>query len=140
MTPRRLKVLIAGLPSDSLYKSTVCGITDGQRWGLRDSVLANIHDLLVASFGVAYVGVTGKQPPKINTFPRPETEADLERKAAEAEENARAEDYLALLSSGALAGQEAPGASGWVNGLPTHRPQLPEGTEQLPQTGGTTTT
>ncbi|MFD0210810.1 hypothetical protein ACFVH9_17155 [Streptomyces hirsutus] len=140
MTPRRLRVLINGLPSDSLYKSKLYGIANGQRWGLRDSMLANMHDLLVAHFGVAYVGVTHKQPPKIDTFPRPETEADLERKAVEAEKNARAEDYLELLSSGALAGQQAPGTSDWVDGIPADRPPLPSGTEQLPEAGGTTTT
>ncbi|MFE7029445.1 hypothetical protein ACFU9Y_03980 [Streptomyces sp. NPDC057621] len=138
MTPRRLRVLINGLPSDSLYRSKVGGITDGQRWGLRDSMLANIHDLLVAQFGVAYVGVTHKQPPKIDAFPRPTFASGKTREDAQA--NARAEEYLELLSSGALAGQEAPGAHRWINGIPADRQTLRSGTEQLPETGGATTT
>ncbi|MGW3154002.1 hypothetical protein [Streptomyces sp. NPDC001089] len=138
MTVRRLRVLINGLPSDSLYRSKVNGITDGQRWGLRDSMLANVHDLLVAIFGVIYVQTTHKQPPKIDTFPRPTFKGSETREVAQA--NARADEYLELLSSGALEGHQAPGSSGWVNGIPAHRQALPSGTEQLPETGGTTTT
>ncbi|MER6112431.1 hypothetical protein [Streptomyces hirsutus] len=138
MTPRRLRVLINGLPSDSLYRSKLGGITDGQRWGLQHSMLANIHDLLVAHFGVAYVGVTSKQPPKIDTFPRPAFTGRQTREDAQA--NARAEEYLELLSSGALSGQQAPGAPRWVNGIPANRQAEPSGTEKLPEAGGTTTT
>ncbi|MEU6635706.1 hypothetical protein [Streptomyces rochei] len=109
MTVRRLKVLIAGLPSHSLYKTRLRGIADGQRWGDETYLLAFIADMLQAQYGVAYVGVTNKQPPQMTPYPRPETEADVSRKAEEAQANARAEDYLELLSSGALAGQQAPG-------------------------------
>ncbi|MEV5429113.1 hypothetical protein [Streptomyces sp. NPDC052701] len=107
MTVRRLKVLIAGLPSHSPYKAKLRGITDGQRWGDETYLLAYIADMLQAIYGVSYVGVTNKQPPQMTPYPRPE--ADQRETAEEAEANARAEDYLELLSSGALEGQQVPG-------------------------------
>ncbi|MER6748053.1 hypothetical protein ACFW6C_09250 [Streptomyces fungicidicus] len=107
MTIRRLKILIAGLPSHSLYKARLRGITDGQRWGDETYLLAFIADMLQAQYGVAYVGVTNKQPPQMTPYPRPETEADVARRAEEAQANNRADAYLELLSSGVLEGQQA---------------------------------
>jgi hypothetical protein len=136
---RQLKVLIDGLPSHSLYKAKLRGVTDGQRWGDLEYLLAFIADMLQAQYGVAYVGVTHKQPPQMAPYPRPEM---VERGTAEAAQaNARAEEYLELLANGALAGQKAPGESGWISGTPADRVRLlPSGVEQLPETGGATTT
>ncbi|MGW0136238.1 hypothetical protein [Streptomyces sp. NPDC003299] len=133
MTVRRLRVLMAGLPSNSLYKARLRGITDGQRWGDAEYLLAFIADILQAQYGVQYVGVTHKKPPQMNPYPRPELE---DREAPEAEQaNARAEEYLELLSSGALAGQST-SSSGWVEGAVG---SIPTGMEQLPGTGDTAT-
>ncbi|MFE0451597.1 hypothetical protein ACFW2D_09950 [Streptomyces sp. NPDC058914] len=107
MTVRRLKVLIDGLPSHSLYKARLRGIADGQRWGDETYLLAFIADMLQAQYGVSYVGVTNKQPPQMTPYPRPEREERETREQVEA--NTRAEDYLELLQSGALEGQQAPG-------------------------------
>ncbi|MFI1409417.1 hypothetical protein ACH4Y0_05725 [Streptomyces sp. NPDC020707] len=139
MTHRRLRVLMNGLPSHSMYKAKLRGITDGQRWGDDTYLLAFIADMLQAQYGVAYVGVTGKQSPSMTPYPRPEF---VSRTAVEEESaNARAEAYLELLSSGALEGQQAPDQSAWIEGAPAdHRGLLPSGIEQLPETGGTTTT
>jgi hypothetical protein len=132
MTVRRLKVLIAGLPSHSLYKSRLRGITDGQRWGDETYLLAFIADMIQAQYGVAYVGVTNKQPPQMTPYPRPETEADLARRAEEAQADARAEDYLELLSSGALEGREAPGLTSGT-GAPGEVPRSLPDAVQPPQ-------
>jgi hypothetical protein len=132
MTVRRLRVLIDGLPSHSLYKARLRGIADGQRWGDETYLLAFIADMLQAQYGVSYVGVTHKSPPQMTPYPRPETKADVEKKAAEAMANARAENYLDLLSSGALEGQQAPGQ---ISGAaaPGLIPRSLPGTEQPPQ-------
>ncbi|WP_413757208.1 hypothetical protein [Streptomyces sp. MMBL 11-3] len=138
MTLRRLRVLMNGLPSHSMYKAKLRGITDGQRWGDVEYLLAFIADMLQAQYGVAYVGVTNKQPPSMTPHPRPEY---VSRATAEDEDaNAQAEALLELWSSGALESQ-AIEQTGWINGTPAdHRGLLPSGIEQLPETGGTTTT
>ncbi|MFF9210483.1 MULTISPECIES: hypothetical protein [unclassified Streptomyces] len=133
MTVRRLRVLIDGLPSNSRYKARLRGITDGQRWGDAEYLLAFIADMLQAQYGVQYVGVTHKKPPQMNPYPRPELEDCEAPEAAQA--NARAEEYLELLSSGALAGQRT-SSSGWVEGAVG---SIPTGKEQLPRTGDAAT-
>ncbi|MFJ8508635.1 hypothetical protein [Streptomyces avermitilis] len=138
MTLRRLRVLMNGLPSNSMYKAKLRGVTDGQRWGDDTYLLAFIADMLQAIYGVEYVNTTGKQPPSMNPYPRPEYTS---RAAAEVEDaNAQAEALLELWSSGALENQ-AVSQSGWIDGAPAdHRGLLPSGIEQLPATGGATTT
>ncbi|MFD8472050.1 hypothetical protein ACFV2E_08335 [Streptomyces globisporus] len=138
MTLRRLRVLMNGLPSHSMYKAKLRGITDGQRWGDDTYLLAFIADMLQAQYGVAYVGVTNKQPPSMNPYPRPKYAS---RAAAEREDaNAEAEALLELWSSGALESRDID-QTGWIDGAPAdHRGLLPSGIEQLPVTGGTTTT
>ncbi|MFE9865866.1 hypothetical protein ACFYPZ_24530 [Streptomyces sp. NPDC005506] len=140
MTLRRLRVLIKGLPSDSLYVSKLRGITDGRRWGDMQELLASMYDISLAQYGVAYVGVTSKKPPNMKPYPRPER---LDHRKADPEEaNAEAETLLELWSSGALADQAPPGHAKWIKGAPAdHRNGLlPSGIEDLPETGETTTT
>ncbi|MEV1096486.1 hypothetical protein AB0I87_13575 [Streptomyces sp. NPDC049952] len=140
MTLRRLKVLINGLPSNSMYKAKLRGITDGQRWGDVEYLLAFLADMLQAQYGVAYVGVTNKTPPPMTPYPRPEFVSQAEIRDEEA--NAKAEELLGLWSSGALQIEQPAGPPTWIDGAPAdHRNGLlPSGIEQLPETGGTTTT
>ncbi|MFE4651528.1 hypothetical protein [Streptomyces sp. NPDC056707] len=140
MTLRRLRVLIKGLPSDSLYVSKLRGTTDGRRWGDMQELLASLYDISLGQYGVAYVGVTNKKPPSMKPYPRPER---LDHRKATAEEaTAEAERLLELWASGALADQQTPGHTKWIEGVPAdHRNGLlPSGIEQLPATGETTTT
>ncbi|MGW0854180.1 hypothetical protein [Streptomyces sp. NPDC002690] len=136
MTLRRLKVLINGLPSSSMYKAKLRGVTDGQRWGDVEYLLAFMADMLQAHYGVAYVGVTGKQPTTMAPYPRPEYAS----RAAAEDADARAEALLEAWSSGALETQAGPQPE-WIDGAPAdHRGLLPSGIDQLPATGGATTT
>ncbi|WP_405459703.1 hypothetical protein OG786_20935 [Streptomyces sp. NBC_00101] len=125
-----------GLPSHSVYKAKLRGITDGQRWGDVEHLLAFIADMLQAHYGVAYVGVTGKQPTTLTPYPRPEYASRAEAEDADA----RAESLLEAWSSGALEIQAGP-QPGWIDGAPAdHRGLVPSGIDQLPTAGSATTT
>ena len=71
LSPRRVCVLIKGLPPDSATQREL----RGSAWTQTDYILADVYDAIQQGTVVAMAAASGKKPQEATPYPRPGTKA-----------------------------------------------------------------